>query len=182
MVREDVKLLVENEHAAGAARMPHREEEPVTIADIERFEAGRLPFAPGEIGRQVHRLLKEGKVTRKKRGLKIAVGEEEKRAQRRSEAACDSSCNHILTIVRLRLSGQAVDTGRILGPAGPFSGHATPAQQDWGGVSEVRGIPDSLQEAAVIDGASYLLVFREIIPPVAAPVTATMLTGTSSSS
>jgi raffinose/stachyose/melibiose transport system permease protein len=41
--------------------------------------------------------------------------------------------------------------------------------------SYIRGIPDSLQEAAVIDGASYLLIFRRIIVPVATPVTATML-------
>jgi raffinose/stachyose/melibiose transport system permease protein len=41
--------------------------------------------------------------------------------------------------------------------------------------SYIRGIPDSLQEAAVIDGASYLLIFRQIIVPVATPVAATML-------
>jgi raffinose/stachyose/melibiose transport system permease protein len=41
--------------------------------------------------------------------------------------------------------------------------------------SYIRGIPDSLQEAAVIDGASYLLIFRQIIVPISAPVTATML-------
>ena len=41
--------------------------------------------------------------------------------------------------------------------------------------SYIKGIPDSLQEAALMDGASYLLIFREIIVPVAAPVTATML-------
>ncbi len=39
----------------------------------------------------------------------------------------------------------------------------------------IRGIPDSLQEAALMDGAGYLRIFREIILPVAAPVTATML-------
>jgi raffinose/stachyose/melibiose transport system permease protein len=41
--------------------------------------------------------------------------------------------------------------------------------------SYIRGIPDSLQEAALMDGAGYLRIFREIIVPVAAPVTATML-------
>jgi raffinose/stachyose/melibiose transport system permease protein len=41
--------------------------------------------------------------------------------------------------------------------------------------SYIRGIPDSLQEAAVIDGASYLKIFRDIIAPVATPVTATMI-------
>jgi raffinose/stachyose/melibiose transport system permease protein len=41
--------------------------------------------------------------------------------------------------------------------------------------SYIKGIPDSLQEAAVIDGASYLRIFREIIIPVATPVSATMV-------
>lgn len=41
--------------------------------------------------------------------------------------------------------------------------------------SYIRGIPDSLQEAAVMDGASYLYIFRKIIVPIASPVTATML-------
>ncbi len=41
--------------------------------------------------------------------------------------------------------------------------------------SYIRGIPDSLEEAAVIDGASYLQIFRQIIIPVATPVAATML-------
>ena len=43
------------------------------------------------------------------------------------------------------------------------------------GHSYIRGIPDSLQEAALMDGASYLTIFRTIIIPVCAPVTATML-------
>jgi raffinose/stachyose/melibiose transport system permease protein len=41
--------------------------------------------------------------------------------------------------------------------------------------SYIRGIPDSLEEAAVIDGASYLRIFKDIIIPVATPVAATML-------
>ena len=41
--------------------------------------------------------------------------------------------------------------------------------------SFIRGIPDSLEEAAVIDGASYLRIFKDIIIPVATPVAATML-------
>ena len=41
--------------------------------------------------------------------------------------------------------------------------------------SYIRGIPDSLEEAAIIDGASYLQVFWTIIRPVSAPVVATML-------
>ena len=41
--------------------------------------------------------------------------------------------------------------------------------------SYIRGIPDSLEEAAIIDGASYLQVFWTVIRPVSAPVTATML-------
>jgi raffinose/stachyose/melibiose transport system permease protein len=41
--------------------------------------------------------------------------------------------------------------------------------------SYIRGMPDSLEEAAVIDGASYLQIFRQIIVPVATPVAATML-------
>ncbi len=41
--------------------------------------------------------------------------------------------------------------------------------------SYIRGIPDSLQEAAVMDGASYLHIFRTIIIPMATPVLATML-------
>ena len=41
--------------------------------------------------------------------------------------------------------------------------------------SYIRGIPDSLEEAAVIDGASYLRIFKDIIIPVATPVVATML-------
>ena len=41
--------------------------------------------------------------------------------------------------------------------------------------SYIRGIPDSLQEAAVMDGASYLRIFRVIIIPMATPVLATML-------
>ncbi len=41
--------------------------------------------------------------------------------------------------------------------------------------SYIRGIPDSMQEAAVMDGASYLHIFRTVIAPMAAPVVATML-------
>lgn len=41
--------------------------------------------------------------------------------------------------------------------------------------SYIRGIPDSLEEAAIIDGASYLQVFWRIIRPMSAPVAATML-------
>ena len=41
--------------------------------------------------------------------------------------------------------------------------------------SYIKGIPDSLQEAAVIDGASYLRIFKDIIVPVATPIAATML-------
>jgi raffinose/stachyose/melibiose transport system permease protein len=41
--------------------------------------------------------------------------------------------------------------------------------------SYVRGIPDSMEEAAIIDGASYLQVFWTIIRPMSAPVMATML-------
>jgi len=41
--------------------------------------------------------------------------------------------------------------------------------------SYIKGIPDSLQEAARIDGASYLSIFRAIIVPMATPVAATML-------
>jgi raffinose/stachyose/melibiose transport system permease protein len=43
------------------------------------------------------------------------------------------------------------------------------------GYSYIRDIPDSLQEAAVIDGSSYLRIFWEIIIPMATPVIATML-------
>jgi raffinose/stachyose/melibiose transport system permease protein len=39
----------------------------------------------------------------------------------------------------------------------------------------IKGIPDSLEEAAVIDGAGYLTIFRTVIIPMAAPVTATMI-------
>jgi raffinose/stachyose/melibiose transport system permease protein len=39
----------------------------------------------------------------------------------------------------------------------------------------IKGIPDSLEEAAVIDGADYLTIFRTVIVPMAAPVTATMI-------
>jgi raffinose/stachyose/melibiose transport system permease protein len=39
----------------------------------------------------------------------------------------------------------------------------------------IKGIPDSLEEAAVIDGAGYLTIFRTVIVPMAAPVTATMI-------
>ena len=41
--------------------------------------------------------------------------------------------------------------------------------------SYIKGIPDSLQEAAVIDGASYLATFAKIIAPVAAPAATTMI-------
>ena len=41
--------------------------------------------------------------------------------------------------------------------------------------SYIRGIPDSMEEAAIIDGASYLQVFWTIIRPMSAPVVATML-------
>jgi len=39
----------------------------------------------------------------------------------------------------------------------------------------IKGIPDSLEEAAVIDGAGYLTIFRTVIVPMAAPVIATMI-------
>ncbi len=38
----------------------------------------------------------------------------------------------------------------------------------------IRGIPGSLEESAIIDGASYLNIFRTIILPVSRPVVATM--------
>ncbi len=41
--------------------------------------------------------------------------------------------------------------------------------------SYIRGIPDSLEAAAVIDGASYLRIFKDIIIPICTPVVATML-------
>ncbi|WP_020614305.1 carbohydrate ABC transporter permease [Sediminispirochaeta bajacaliforniensis] len=40
--------------------------------------------------------------------------------------------------------------------------------------SYIKGIPDSLEEAALIDGASYLAIFMKIIIPVATPIIATM--------
>ncbi len=41
--------------------------------------------------------------------------------------------------------------------------------------SYIKGIPSSLEEAALIDGAGYLQIFWRIIRPVCQPVTATML-------
>ena len=41
--------------------------------------------------------------------------------------------------------------------------------------SYIKGIPDSLQEAAVIDGASYFTTFARVIVPVATPVVTTMI-------
>lgn len=41
--------------------------------------------------------------------------------------------------------------------------------------SYIRGIPDSMEEAAIIDGGTYLQVFWMIIRPLSAPVVATML-------
>jgi raffinose/stachyose/melibiose transport system permease protein len=41
--------------------------------------------------------------------------------------------------------------------------------------SYIRGIPDSMEEAAIIDGSSYLQVFWTIIRPMSGPVVATML-------
>jgi len=40
--------------------------------------------------------------------------------------------------------------------------------------SYIRGIPDSLEEVARMDGAGYLRIFWEIIRPISAPVVATM--------
>lgn len=40
--------------------------------------------------------------------------------------------------------------------------------------SFIRGIPDSLEEAALIDGAGYLTIFWHVICPVSLPVVATM--------
>jgi raffinose/stachyose/melibiose transport system permease protein len=40
--------------------------------------------------------------------------------------------------------------------------------------SYIRGIPDSLEEVARIDGAGYLSIFWQIIRPISAPVVATM--------
>ncbi|MFO8042781.1 MAG: carbohydrate ABC transporter permease [Alkalispirochaeta sp.] len=40
--------------------------------------------------------------------------------------------------------------------------------------SYIRGIPDSLEEVARIDGASYLKIFWHVIRPISAPVVATM--------
>ena len=39
----------------------------------------------------------------------------------------------------------------------------------------IKGIPDSLEEAARIDGAGYLSIFWNIIRPVSTPVVATMI-------
>lgn len=41
--------------------------------------------------------------------------------------------------------------------------------------SYIRGIPDELEQAAIVDGAGYLQIFRRIIAPVAKPVTSTMI-------
>jgi|SRR6056297_2907633 len=41
--------------------------------------------------------------------------------------------------------------------------------------SYVKGIPNSMEEAAIIDGASYLQIFWTVIRPMSAPVVATML-------
>ncbi len=41
--------------------------------------------------------------------------------------------------------------------------------------SFIRGIPDSMEEAAIIDGAHYLRIFKDIILPMSTPVAATML-------
>ncbi len=41
--------------------------------------------------------------------------------------------------------------------------------------SYIRGIPDELEQAAIVDGAGYLQIFRRIIAPVAKPVTSTMV-------
>ncbi len=41
--------------------------------------------------------------------------------------------------------------------------------------SYIQGIPDELEQAAVVDGASYMQIFLRIIAPVARPVTATMV-------
>jgi len=41
--------------------------------------------------------------------------------------------------------------------------------------SFIQGIPDSLEEVARIDGASYLRIFRHVIRPISAPVVATMM-------
>ena len=38
----------------------------------------------------------------------------------------------------------------------------------------LKGIPDSLEEAALIDGATYMQIFQYIIVPVATPIIATM--------
>lgn len=40
--------------------------------------------------------------------------------------------------------------------------------------SYIRGIPDSLEEVARIDGAGYLSIFWQVIRPISAPVVATM--------
>lgn len=41
--------------------------------------------------------------------------------------------------------------------------------------SYIKGIPDELEQAAVVDGASYLQIFYRIIAPVAKPVASTMV-------
>lgn len=41
--------------------------------------------------------------------------------------------------------------------------------------SYIKGIPDALEEAAFIDGATYGQIFRNIIVPMSVPVTATMI-------
>lgn len=41
--------------------------------------------------------------------------------------------------------------------------------------SYIKGIPDALEESAVIDGAGYMQIFWHIIAPVARPVTTTIL-------
>lgn len=41
--------------------------------------------------------------------------------------------------------------------------------------SYIKSIPDALEEAAIIDGAGYLGIFRHVILPMCIPVTATML-------
>lgn len=61
-----------------------------------------------------------------------------------------------------------------LGVLIPYIGFGLPFQL-FLAVSYLKSIPDSLEEAALIDGAGYLKIFWNVILPMAAPVTATML-------
>ena len=83
------------------------------------------------------------------------------------------TAHSVLVPLFLLESRLGIDDTR-LGVLVPYVGFGLPFMV-YLATSYIRGLPRAVEEAAIIDGAGYLTIFRRVILPMSAPVTATML-------